>query len=291
MMTRGVILSIFLHVTIVVIAILGLPVLFSDPIKEEPVITVEILPITSITNVKPQKPAPTPKVKPAPKKPTPPPRPEPETPKPTPQEDVVQETKPAPKPIAEEPKDVVSLDKTPKPKPNKKPKPPKRPKVVKKTPPKKPKTETKEEVDPFDALEKNLDKLAKAQPKQKEETLDDIEKSLSETSKPYDDSIPLSLSEEDAMQQQLRECWSRPIGIPGIEDMRAKVHFTLQRDGTITSAKLIKTTLYYSDPYYRVFADSALDAVHRCNPLKYLPPQEKYDTWKESKFTFNPNDM
>ena len=44
-----------------------------------------------------------------------------------------------------------------------------------------------------------------------------------------------------------------------------------------------------SDAFFRSAAESALRAVLRCSPLRL--PREKYDTWKNSTFTFDPRDM
>ena len=66
---KGRTVSAILHLLFVVISILGLPSFLSPPPPEEPVsISVEILPITGITNIKPSDKAPAEEVKPDEKK-------------------------------------------------------------------------------------------------------------------------------------------------------------------------------------------------------------------------------
>lgn len=288
----GIISSLALHIAIFLLAVFGLPSLFKKPLQEDMAISVEILPVSAISNVKPKT---TPPPKPAIKKPEPPkvvkaqPQPKPEPKK-------VEPPKPKPMPVKE------VLPSPPEPKPEiKKPEPKKvePPKVEpKKVVQKKPEPEKPQPVvDDFAALEKNLEKIAQTKPeekkeKPKEDNFDNLEKELSNAkSTKYNPNIPLSLSEMDAVRQQFYSCWTPPVGARDLEDMDATVHIQLQPDGTVTKAELVQTARFGSDSFYRVFAESAVRAVWKCNPLQRTPPTEKYDSWKDMELTFNPKNM
>ena len=48
-----------------------------------------------------------------------------------------------------------------------------------------------------------------------------------------------------------------------------------------------------SDPMYRAAEDAARRAVldPDCNPLRQLPPIDKYSVWKEMTLIFDPKDL
>ncbi|PIR33794.1 MAG: energy transducer TonB, partial [Alphaproteobacteria bacterium CG11_big_fil_rev_8_21_14_0_20_44_7] len=50
---------------------------------------------------------------------------------------------------------------------------------------------------------------------------------------------------------------------------------------------------YGSDDFYRVAAESARRAVldPRCNPLREMPPMDKYEQWRELTLIFDPQDL
>ncbi|OYW12914.1 MAG: hypothetical protein B7X02_03195, partial [Rhodospirillales bacterium 12-54-5] len=109
---------------------------------------------------------------------------------------------------------------------------------------------------------------------------------------PYDPTLPLSLSEKDAIRGQFIPCWRMPIGSKDPQSLAARVHITLQADGTVVTAELVSDQLnrYSADPFFRAAADAALRAVHNCSPLKNLPP-DKYNSWKDIELNFNPADL
>lgn len=290
-MNRGIIYSILLHTALLLTIFFGLPSFFDKKPLEDTVVTVEILPISTVSNVKPARPQPTP-VKSAPPKPEPvkkaEPKPEPPQPKPEPKV----EPKPEPKVEPEKQEDVVSVKpaikpELPKKEVPKKPEPKPEPKKVEKKP--EPKKEASKAPDLFASLEKDLQKKADA--KQKQEAFDSLEDSLTtKTTKTYDPTIPLSLSESDAIRQQFYDCWTPPIGARDLENMSVVITVTIEKDGTAVNPKVAPSS-YGSDSFYRVVAESAIRAVQKCSPLKVLPPAEKYGTWHEMELTFNPKDM
>lgn len=270
METRSLTLSILLHTAVMLIAALGLPVLM--PKKEDPaplVMTVELLPISEVSNVKPsdkpiqeKKEAQTVKnTKPitpaAPEKPKEPTPPEPEKK----QFDPMEEAEPLP-------------EKKPEPKKEEKPKEEKKPKQ-----------------DDFTALLNKLQQEAKANPDKKAPDKTNAEENKTRSDAPYDDSIPLSISEKDSIRSQFIPCWTMPAGAKDASTLAARVKVKLQQDGTVIEAVLApdQRGRYASDTFFRAAADSAIRAVHKCSPLKNLPV-DKYGSWREMEINFDPRD-
>ncbi len=102
----------------------------------------------------------------------------------------------------------------------------------------------------------------------------------------------LSISEIDAIAGRLRACWNLDPGAMGIENMIIEVRVFLNRDGTVRDTKVLDTSRYNSDKFYRSVADSARRAVYVCAPYSIFSKRyaDKYDLWKTMKLRFNPFD-
>lgn len=231
-------------------------------------ITVEILNITDKNNIpKAQVAANKPKPKPEKPKPTPP-KPKVE-PKPEKKPEVKPEEKPEPKP---EPK----VSEKPAEKPVEKPKE----KPVEK-PVEKAKEEQKEQVDELDSLLKSLEE-DEAQ-----------EQQMAQTTEEYDPTQPLSVTETNAIlgliTRQIQKCWNVPAGARNAADLVVLIDVDIAEDGTLKFIGFSESA-NYNDEFYRVAADSARRAVldPRCNPLRQLPPADKYGFWKELTLGFDP---
>lgn len=280
--TRSLSYSIALHGALVLIAAVGLPMLLPKPPEPMPmVMSVEIMPIGDVTNVKPsdkpiqeEQKAPTPKItKPVP--PTAQEKPKPPTP-----------TPPTPKTKAPEPEEKhFDPMEGAEPTPSEKPKPAEPPKPAEKPKPKN---------DDFAALMSKLNQEnAKDVPKDaKDKANTEANKTTSDA--PYDASQPMSISERDAIASQLRQCWmiGATAGAKDAATLVARVKIEFQPDGQVIRAYLAPDQMgrYNSDSFFRAAADSALRAVHKCSPLKNLPP-DKYNSWRQMEMTFNPADM
>jgi outer membrane biosynthesis protein TonB len=282
---HGAVLSAGIHLTILIIAFLGLPSWFDRTEPEPIVITLEMLPITGVTNVKPST---KPIKKPTEKPPVPtkaPPKPETSKPAlpPKPQEQ--------PKELPKEEPVPEKLAEVPKPKPvEKKPEPVKQKPVPTK---KVEKTEEKAEDDSLDTILKDVQKQAKTEQ-------DDTAKPSKETpvaapnptksDAPYDPSQPLSLSEKDAIVSQFVQCWRLPAGAANDYSLKVSVDVALRPDGSVIGAALVpeQRGRYGSDMVFRAAADSAVRAVYKCNPIKNLPT-DKYNSWKEMRLNFDPS--
>lgn len=264
-MVKGLTYSLIIHTVLLLLIGIGLPSLFDRDREMKPVaISVEILPIKDISNV-------------------------PSRPKPIKREE--QTAKPKPKPAPPKPKPVVKAEQ-PKPvvappKPEPEPKKPEKPKPEPKKPePKKPETP---KPDAFDQLLKDLTEQAESETPDKPEAK---ESSTTTQSDSYDPSIPLSLSEKDAISSQFYQYWRLPAGVVDDYKLAVEVRVLLNPDGSIKQSGIAKHQVgrYQSDPVFRAAADSALRAVQLASPLKHLPA-DKYQTWKDMVINFDPKDM
>jgi len=271
--------------------IFGLPSLLkNEPPIEPAAITVELLPITSITNVKPKE-----GTLAEPKKPDEPEKPK-EQKKPAPPVKTAESTPPPPKP-----------EQKPEPqKPEPKPEPKKPEPVVVEKKPEEKKPEPKKEEKPKEdikkkAKEEDLDAILKAvkdtaQKEKKPEKTKDSKEKPSDSSKAisnqFDPNQAMSMSEKDAIMSQLAKCWTPPAGAKDAQNLVVVINADFSVDGGYVKAEIAaeSRSRYNSDSFYRSAAESALRAIRQCSPLKNLPP-EKYDTWKSMELHFDPREM
>ncbi len=276
------------HLVLVIIAIVGLPYFKKDPDPLSAAIPIEILPIAEMTttNKIPVKAAPAPEPekleKPPEKKPMPPkveevkpPQPEPPKPK------KAEEVKPKPKPVTPPPPDEAALEKTEeKPKPEEK-KPPEPVEAEKKEP-------EKDTAQDFNKLLKNLQD---SKP-QVDETLPEAKDAAPPTPAPVASfSQQMTMSELDALRQQLSRCWSIQAGARYAEDLVVEVRLIVSPDRHVMSATVVDQWRYGQDSYFRAAADSAIRAVNspQCETLELNP--DKYDQWKDMIVKFDPREM
>lgn len=279
---RSFALSITLHACALLFAAFGLPALLPEPTEPTPlVMSVEVLPVSEISNVKPsdtpiqqEQKAPTPKtpkpVEPSAKAPPKPPEPKP-----------VEKQKTPP-----EPEKHFDPDEGAEKAPADKPKPEEKKPDAKKPEP------TKTKTDDFAALLNQLKQEAKTDKSKDAKDKTNTAENKTKSDAPYDDSLPLSISEKDAIRSQFIPCWRVPAGAKDAHSLAVRVKIELQADGTVLSAALApdQQGRYNSDTYFRAAADSALRAVQRCSPLKGLPP-EKYNSWRNAELNFDPAEM
>jgi outer membrane biosynthesis protein TonB len=281
---QGLIISGAMHFIMLLLMIFGLPAwLLPPPPPEIGAISVEVLPISELTNVKPSEQPPAPEKKAEPEKPAEkPPAPEPEKPKP-----------PTPPVKTNEPPPPPKEELAPPLKEEKKP-------DVKKEEKKEEKKKEKAKEEDLDAVLKAIQKTVqkekqKADAKEKkdeEKAKEDSSSTAKSVSSNYDDSLPMSLSEKDAIRSQFAKCWNVPAGARNAHELIVPLHIEVAMDGSVMKVELASDAKakYSSDTFYRAAADSAIRAVHQCSPLKNLPP-EKYGTWKEMELVFDPKEM
>lgn len=273
-MRKQVLFSAAAHGVIVALALVAFP----SPEELAPVQTralpVELVTIDEFTNLKSQKRVDKPKPvdKPEPPKPPAPEKPKAEpTPEPTPP---VPEEKAEPIPE----KEVEKVEKKPEPKPVEK-------KVEKPKPPQKP-PEPKKTFDP-NQIAALLDKTPDAAPQTKPQETTEEDFDAPETDDP---NAKLTMSEIDAIRQRVQRCWNVRdfAGSAEADKLFARIDFTLNQDGSIAGWPSIRQTS--GGPLSRLFAERAIQAVQKCAPYDFLPPN-KFTNWRDVELTFNMSGM
>lgn len=287
------------HVVLLGWGLISLPAPETHDVTQLEILPVELVTIADVTDVKKgeatakpegapkqatrkapepekEKPKPEPKVKPEPEK-APPPKPKAE-PAPKVEPEPVPKVEPDPKPVvekkAEVPKDPVPKAITALPKI--KPPPPKRKKPVKK--PSKPKRSFD-----ADALKALANKAETAAPNNAGER----DQRASFGSRHGNQAAAMTQSELDALRAQVAQCWSPPVGAADASQLRVRLEFGLDRQGNLISGPEVLE--FPANQFGIAAAESASRAVRRCAP--YSLPAEKYDTWRQVRIVFDPQDM
>ena len=145
------------------------------------------------------------------------------------------------------------------------------------------KPETKSKEDDFDQLLKNLEKPAL----QKK----DVGTHKGPTIDSENIADKLSLSELDALRQQLQRCWTIPAGARNAQNLSIDARVTVGPDAIVQNVELLDQTRMRQDPFYRAAAESAKRALHHpeCTPLKL--PKDKFTQWKVFLITFDPQEI
>jgi hypothetical protein len=99
----------------------------------------------------------------------------------------------------------------------------------------------------------------------------------------------LTISELDAIRQQISQCWSPPVGATNAADLVVTMLIWLNPDGSLARPPQVKGGPLVPSSYQRAAQDAALRAVRRCAP--YRLPVEKYSSWREIELTFDPSRM
>ena len=314
---RSLIISVGLHVSVAVLAWIGLPSLKRDLPDDQPIVVMEMVQSVPTTNLtqgdkpntakKEQKAAKS--KKPPPPPPPAPPRAKPPAPKPV--------AKPAPK--APDPKaEILPKKITPKPKPAiaQPPAPPKSkpktvatvkaPKRLPQSPPKRinqlarQKALQKQRKDALSGVMQNLAKAKavsedaekKRREKERKKAAEALTSNLTTAAgnairapeKPV--VSPLGLSDIDRIRQHVSSCWSPPIGTAGANTLIVDIIVTLNREGKVLTAEVDNKMRLATDRTYRVAADEAIRTMFKCSPLPV--PLDKYDQWKSFIFGFDP---
>lgn len=257
---KGLIYSSALHGVILLFLLFGLPDFFRRDTNLEPqAISVEILPIAPMSNV------PTKEVAP-------------------PKEKIQEETAPKSRPETHAKEEV---------KEEQIPIPVKAKEVVKEKPKKQPVKPKKAEEDPLKKIFEGIEKNAAKEGPKKEKSATETAKKPSKSTH-YDPGAPLSMSEKDAIRQQIENNWNAPVGAKDAANLKVLLHIELAQDGSVIKTEFTGDKgRYNSDSFFRAAVDSAIRAVERSSPLKNLPP-EKYnvrDGWREMEINFDPKDL
>ena len=96
----------------------------------------------------------------------------------------------------------------------------------------------------------------------------------------------ITAGEISNMRSQIEMCWNPPVGVRGAASQKVQVKIALNKDGTISNVEPITRD---SNGYREVAINAAVRAVLSCAPYEF--PTEKYELWKEIKFTFDPRNI
>ena len=101
----------------------------------------------------------------------------------------------------------------------------------------------------------------------------------------------LTLSEEDALKAQIFGCWSIPLGLPYNEDLLVRIKLKLKLDGTVIKSEILDHARMNTpgQGFYKILAESALRAIRLCQPLRV--PTTGYERWKDLQLNFDANEM
>jgi outer membrane biosynthesis protein TonB len=268
------IVSGLLHLSVMLIGVVGLPFISKPPPPLNTAISVEIVPVAEITQTNRVAPKPMPKED---EKKPPPPAPEkPQPPKMT----------AAAPPDATPPMPKVAPSDVPDPKPIKKPDEKKLKSPPKKTPPKKEDAKKPPQED-FDSLLKNL--IAPEQGADTPDAQKNSDAAIKGNQAPLGDRM--TMSELDALRQQLARCWNVMAGAKFAENLVVEIRVRVSPDRLVQDAVVVDQFRYSTDSYFRAAASSALRALRSpaCTPLEL--PSGKYNEWKDTIITFDPRDM
>jgi len=313
-------ISLFLHLGILLAAIVVLPAPEEFRVAPQEALPVEIVNIEDVSKrmamsrEAPEKPV----EKPAPKQREPEPKPQP---RPAKEKKQAQpEPKPAPEPEPEKaepaPPDPADLKKLvekvaePEPKPEKTkkaepepkkaasrpaPKPRARPRAIRrmaalqkqrkrKKPDPKKKRRRENPIDEIAALLNKVDDTPKARPPEADMT-------GTPRRGPADmagTDAALSADLVDALRQKVESCWNVPAGVRDAEGLRVRVRFQMSPEGLVTGGPEVLNSMAH--PAFDAAARSAVRAVLACQPYDFLPP-EKYEAWKDIILNFDPSRM
>lgn len=142
----------------------------------------------------------------------------------------------------------------------------------------------KQEDDDFLSVMKSVEELP-TQEVEKQDTQDqdlDSPKSIEDI---------LSLSELDALRQQISSCWRLPAGVRGAGDLVIQLQVTMNPDQTVQSVRLDTDSQGQKSPAFQVAYESAKRALYhpKCVPLKL--PKGKFSQWQHFTLLFNPKEM
>jgi colicin import membrane protein len=97
----------------------------------------------------------------------------------------------------------------------------------------------------------------------------------------------LSAAFDGWLQDAYLRCWTPPPSMPEGEKYISMIRVTYNVDGSLAAKPVLANPP--SDPAWRPYAESALRAVQKCNPLQ-VPPQYApfFEQWKNKTLHFDP---
>jgi len=263
---KNIIISSGFHIILIFIATLSLPFLAKKPIDLPPIVSVELIQITDVTNI-PFAPKAKKIIEKVKKK-----------------EKLVSEQAP-PKKVKKEKPDAVPL-------PDQKNEKVQKIEEKKQNPEKiDDKVKQVSEFEKDEMFDPNV--IAALIDKSKEDLAETTEKQ-DKVTQSEDSSMTLSgltLNEEDALKAQIFGCWSIPLGLPYNENLLVRIKLKLKPDGSVIKTEILDHARMNKpgQAFYKVLAESALRAVQLCQPLRV--PTTGYERWKDMQLNFDAREM
>ena len=266
-MYKSIIISTGFHITIIILTVISLPFVAKKPINIPPIVSIELIQITDITNIPyaPKAKKIIDKIKKQEKK-------------------LVSEQAP-PKKVKKEKPDAIPLPK-------------KEIEKVKKIEEKKQNPEKDDskvkQVSEFEKKELfDTNSIAALIDKSKDEMAETTIKNK-KINQSEDESMNLSgltLNEEDALKAQIFGCWSIPLGLPYNENLLVRIKLKLKPDGSVVKSEILDHARMNKpgQGFYKVLAESALRAIQLCQPLRV--PSTGHERWKEMQLNFDASEM
>ncbi len=265
-MVKSIFLSVTFHFIMIILTVLSLPFMMRKPIDLPPIVSVELIEITDVTNIPfaPKAREILEKIKE--------------------KERIVSKQAPPSKKKKEKP-DRIPLPDELKDKEKKIVKKKQNPEEIKPNVGQTSEFEKKELFDPNQIaalIDKSKKEQAETLKKRKELTQSQVSKIITSG---------LTLSEKDALKAQIFGCWSLPLGLPYNKDLLVRIKLKLRPDGTVVRSEILDHARMNkpNQAFYKVLAESALRAIKLCQPLK-VPPIG-YEKWKDLQLNFDANEM
>jgi len=287
-------ISVALHLFVFILFTYGFPSLFNSPVEPQ-VVTFEILPVDAISNIKTQKIQQEKEIEETAAKKVQKTKQE-ETPDPKKEDKAkAEENKEESKRDFDEKKpdnkrEIVSMKAANDKKKEEKKKADKvqEKKVKDDKKPKKKKLPTDKEMD---ALLKTLEKASEGnEAKSAKRAVSAKSDAKQESMGQYDESNALSISEEQAIRQQIERNWNVPVGVQHAGDILITLSIAIKIDGTVEQVKLVDSRCPPEMGGCRAAIDSAIRAVWQASPLQNLS-SARYNSWKAFQISFDPRDV
>lgn len=98
----------------------------------------------------------------------------------------------------------------------------------------------------------------------------------------------MTVSVVDALRFAMTRCWVFNKTYPGIENIRAVAHLSMNQRGFVQSLWFEQESAAANDPAMAYIFETIRSAVSNCQPFSMLPENE-YEKWKTIQLTFFPS--
>lgn len=97
----------------------------------------------------------------------------------------------------------------------------------------------------------------------------------------------LTVSVVDALRVAMTRCWVIDTARPDINDIRAVVHLTMRKNGTVRDVWFESAARAETDAAFAYVLETIRNAINVCQPFRMLPENE-FSKWEKIQLTFYP---